>query len=94
MIQAWQMKIPLELIRYAGANHLCVEIKDKNGTHCIEPYKLQKTQEDQLLLLALEHYTGNYIYFFIEQCGFASNRSVFRIQSDRCFASSRSVRQH
>lgn len=67
MIQAWQMKIPLELIRYASANYLCIDIKDKNGTHCIEPYDLKKTQQDTLLLIGIKHETGDYIYFQIDE---------------------------
>lgn len=58
MIQSWQKHLPIELVRYAGANHLCIEINYAGKKHLIEPYDLKKTVEGQLLLIAVEHETG------------------------------------
>lgn len=58
MIQAWHMNIPVELIRYAGANQLCLEIEYKNKMYLIEPYNLQKTLTGNIVLKAIEQNTN------------------------------------
>lgn len=58
MIRAWNAQIPLELIRYAAANHLCIELTYQNNKRLIEPYNLKKTQDGNLILLAIKHTTG------------------------------------
>ncbi|NCO53251.1 MAG: WYL domain-containing protein, partial [Deltaproteobacteria bacterium] len=63
MAQAWHATVPLEIIRFAAANRLCVQleyIKD-DGTRTnpqIEPYSLRRTQDGNLLLHAVKHQTG------------------------------------
>lgn len=58
MAYAWHTTTPLEVIRFAGANQLCVDLM-YNGTHrLIEPYSLRRTQEGNLLLYAVKHATG------------------------------------
>jgi hypothetical protein len=49
---------PLEIIRFAAANHLCVELDyqdedGRRGTRTIEPYSLRRTQAGDLLLYAV-----------------------------------------
>jgi hypothetical protein len=63
MATAWHARIPLEPIRFAAANHLCVQMNyiDANGIWkrpIIEPYSLRKTSEGNLLLYAVKHETG------------------------------------
>ncbi|MEW6715460.1 MAG: nucleotidyl transferase AbiEii/AbiGii toxin family protein, partial [Nitrospirota bacterium] len=63
MATAWRTTIPLEPIRFAAANHLCVQLNyiDANGNWkrpIIEPYSLRKTSEGNLLLYAVKHETG------------------------------------
>lgn len=63
MSQAWNTTTPFEIIRFAAANRLCVnlEYRDENGrvsTRLIEPYSLRRTQDDNLLLYAVKHQTG------------------------------------
>jgi len=63
MAQAWHAKVPLEPIRFAAANHLCVQLNyiDAKGIWkkpIIEPYSLRKTSEGFLLLYAVKHETG------------------------------------
>lgn len=48
--QAWHMQIPLEVIRFAGANRLCVNLGYDGTQRLIEPYSLRRTQEGNLLL--------------------------------------------
>lgn len=60
MIQSWHLHTPLELVRYAGANHLCVELVYDNKKRLIEPYDLKRTQDGNLLLIAIMHETGEW----------------------------------
>ena len=52
----------MERIRFAAANHLCVELEYRKGngeqnTYLIEPYSLNETSAGNLLLHALKHQT-------------------------------------
>ena len=63
MARAWHTKVPLEPVRFAAANHLCVQLNyiDAEGirkTPIIEPYSLRQTSEGNLLLYAVKHETG------------------------------------
>lgn len=54
-ITRWGTTIPLEVIRFAGANHLCVEIwyRKESGErlrYLIEPYSLRRTKAGKLVL--------------------------------------------
>jgi len=51
--QAWGMHVPLEVIRFAGSNHLCVSLGYDGTKHIIEPYSLRRTQAGDLLLHAI-----------------------------------------
>ena len=55
---AWRYRAPLELIRFAGANRLKVEIDyraddGRRGARIVEPYSFRRTQEGYLLLFVL-----------------------------------------
>lgn len=72
MISSWNTTIPLELIRYAAANHLCVKItyKKKDLTikeYLIEPYELKMTKDRKLLLFAVKHYSNKPRSFLVER---------------------------
>ena len=63
MAQAWHTKVPLEPIRFAAANHLCVQLyytdaKGNRKNPIIEPYSLRQTSDGNLLLYAVKHETG------------------------------------
>jgi predicted nucleotidyltransferase component of viral defense system len=58
MAQAWHTKVPLETIRFAAANRLCVNLTYQDSTRLIEPYSLRRTREGNLLLYAVKHNTG------------------------------------
>jgi predicted nucleotidyltransferase component of viral defense system len=57
MAQAWHTTSPLEIIRFAAANHLCVDLFYQNGHRLIEPYSLRRTRDGNLLLFAIKHHT-------------------------------------
>lgn len=58
MVQAWHANVPLEVIRFAAANHLCVNLTYQGSQRLIEPYSLRRTQDGNLLLQAVKHETG------------------------------------
>lgn len=56
--QAWSATIPLEVVRFAGANHLLVNLGYQNKHRLIEPYALRRTKDGNILLYAVKHGTG------------------------------------
>jgi predicted nucleotidyltransferase component of viral defense system len=55
MADAWHLAAPLERIRFAAANRLCVNLRYNDRYRVIEPYSLRRTQEGNILLYALRH---------------------------------------
>jgi hypothetical protein len=58
MAQAWHMSTPLELIRFAATNRLCVNLAYQGSHRLIEPYSLRRTRDGNLLLYAVKYSTG------------------------------------
>lgn len=58
MAQAWHVSTPLEAIRFAAVNRLCVDLTYQGSHRLIEPYSLRRTREGNLLLYAVKHDTG------------------------------------
>ena len=57
-ITSWRRGIPIETIRYAGANRLKVEIdyraeQGRSGPRIVEPYSLRRTQDGNLVLFVV-----------------------------------------
>lgn len=57
-IASWRRSIPLELLRYAGANRLLVEIdyraqQGRQGPRLVEPYALRRSRAGDLLLFVV-----------------------------------------
>jgi predicted nucleotidyltransferase component of viral defense system len=52
-IWSWGTGQPFEAIRFAGANHLCVEINYNGSWREVEPYSLRRTQQGHILLHAI-----------------------------------------
>ena len=57
-ITSWRRGIPIETIRYAGANRLKVEIdyraaEGRSGPRIVEPYSLRRTQDGNLVLFVV-----------------------------------------
>lgn len=50
----WGTGVPLEPVRFAGANHLCVELRYQGSVRVIEPYSLRRTREGNLLRYAVK----------------------------------------
>lgn len=67
MAYPWGLGIPLEVIRYAGTNHLCVDLRYKGTTRLIEPYSLRMTKAGNLLLHALRHDSGDHRSYRVDE---------------------------
>jgi predicted nucleotidyltransferase component of viral defense system len=57
-ITRWPGGAPLEQIRFAGANHLLIELAYQGTTRLIEPYALRRSQAGNLLIYAIKTSTG------------------------------------
>jgi predicted nucleotidyltransferase component of viral defense system len=60
-ITSWRRGFPLELIRYAGANRLKVDLDyraedGRQGVRRVEPYSLRRTNDGNLLLFVVNDY--------------------------------------
>jgi predicted nucleotidyltransferase component of viral defense system len=53
-IWTWGAGVPLETIRFAAANRLCVNLGYQGSTRIIEPYSLRRTREGKLVLHAVK----------------------------------------
>ncbi|MDA8314985.1 MAG: nucleotidyl transferase AbiEii/AbiGii toxin family protein [Actinomycetota bacterium] len=51
-VTTWRTGIPLETVRFAATNHLCVELLDDGSWRRIEPYSLRRSSSGRLLLHA------------------------------------------
>ena len=58
MAHAWHISTPLESIRFAAVNRLCVDLTYQGSRRLIEPYSLRRTRDGNLLLYAVKHNTG------------------------------------
>lgn len=58
-ITSWRRGFPFELIRYAGANRLLVDLdyrveEGRQGPRRVEPYSLRRTKDGNLLLFVVK----------------------------------------
>lgn len=53
-VATWKSGIPLESVRFAAANRLCVELGYQGRTRVIEPYSLRRSRDGHLLLYAIK----------------------------------------
>lgn len=51
-VAVWGTRVPLEEVRFAAVNHLCVELRYKGTSRLIEPYSLRRTLAGNLVLHA------------------------------------------
>ena len=59
MVHAWHAPVPLESVRFAAANRLCVNLRYQGSWRLIEPYSLRRTKDGNLLLCTIKHETGD-----------------------------------
>ena len=58
LVATWGRGIPLEVVRFAAANHLCVELGYNRQERVIEPYSLRRTRDGNLLLYGIRVVDG------------------------------------
>jgi len=56
-ISRWGSRIPIETIRFAGANHLCIQLGYNGTTRIVEPYSLRRTRDGNFVLHAVRRDT-------------------------------------
>lgn len=76
MAQAWHQEVPLEVIRFAASNRLCVDLLYNNQTRLIEPYSLRRTQDGDILLHAVRHEDGQHRSYRIDRIQGATATNV------------------
>lgn len=54
----WGEGVPIETIRFAAANRLCIDLGYEGSTRRVEPYSLRRTQSGHVLLFAVKSETG------------------------------------
>ena len=52
-VYSWGVGVPLETVRFAASNHLCVKLGYDGSARIIEPYSLRRTRTGQLVLHAI-----------------------------------------
>jgi len=57
-VVAWGLQAPLEIIRFAAANRLCVDLAYDGSRRLIEPYSLRRTKDGNVILHAIRHQDG------------------------------------
>lgn len=57
-VWTWGAGVPLEVVRFAAVNHLCIELGYQGTTRLIEPYSLRRTRAGYLLLHAIKVASG------------------------------------
>lgn len=78
MIHAWHARVPFEVIRFAAANRLCVDLRYQGSSRMIEPYSLRRTKAAALLLFAVKHQTGELRSYRMDRIeGAAATRESF-----------------
>ena len=53
-VSVWHQIVPLELVRFAAANRLCVELGYRDDNRLVEPYSLRRNRSGQLTLHVVE----------------------------------------
>jgi predicted nucleotidyltransferase component of viral defense system len=72
MAQAWGTHVPMEVIRFAAANHLCVDLRYDGSNRLIEPYSLRRTQAGNLVLHSVRHDSGEHRSYRVDRIEGAS----------------------
>jgi hypothetical protein len=57
-VVAWGLKVPLEPIRFAASNRLCVRMTYRSTVRLVEPYGLRRTRGKRFVLRAICHKSG------------------------------------
>lgn len=71
MGQSWgpavRTEVPIEIIRFAAANHLCIDLSYKGSRRLIEPYSVRRTRAGHLILHAIRHDSGEHRAYRVDE---------------------------
>ena len=78
MASSWGTVVPLETIRFAAANHLCVDLSYQGTHRLIEPYSLHRTRDGDIMLHAIRHDSGDHRSYRVDRIeGVSATRTSF-----------------
>ncbi len=66
-VRTWGMGVPLETIRFAASNRLCVRLGYGGSVRVIEPYSLRRTRDGNLVLHAIRVDSGEHRSYRVER---------------------------
>jgi predicted nucleotidyltransferase component of viral defense system len=66
-VAAWGLGVPLEAVRFAGANRLCVQLRYDGRERVIEPYSLRRTRDGNILLHAIRADSGEHRSYRVDR---------------------------
>lgn len=69
---SWGNTVPLETIRFAAANRLCVDLRYQGSHRPIEPYSLRRTRDGNIVLHAVRHDSGEHRSYRLDRIEGAS----------------------
>jgi predicted nucleotidyltransferase component of viral defense system len=76
MVYSWRTAVPLETIRFAAANRLCVNLSYQGSKRLIEPYSLRRTKDGNIILHAVKRDTGESRTYRIDRIERASATKI------------------
>lgn len=66
-VASWGFGVPLERVRFAGANRLCIIVGYQGSIRTVEPYSLRRTQDGNLLLHAVRSDNGEHRAYRVDR---------------------------
>lgn len=69
LVATWGSGAPLEVLRFAGANHLCVDLDYQGSRRRIEPYSLRRTRDGNLIVHAVRSEDGQHRAYRVDRIG-------------------------
>jgi hypothetical protein len=76
MVYSWGTAAPLETIRFAAANRLCVNLSYQGSQRLVEPFSLRRTKDGNIILHAVKRDTGESRTYRIDRIEGASAAKV------------------
>ena len=73
---SWGSTVPLETIRFAAANRLCVDLLYQGSRRPIEPYSLRRTRDGNIVLHAVRHDSGAHRSYRLDRIEGASATKI------------------
>jgi hypothetical protein len=76
MVYSWGTAAPIETIRFAAANRLCVDLSYQGSRRLIEPYSLRRTKDGDIILHAVRRDSGEARSYRIDRIQGASATKI------------------